>query len=292
MGGKYFLLDKLLPLIPPHRAYVEVFGGGASLLLNKPPSTVEVYNDIDGELVNLFMVVRDHPSEFVRAVASLPYGRELYEKWQKAIKRNALKGGKVERAARFYFLLRSSFFGHVEKGWRFAVKSAEAHRLYTSLCEIEAIARRLQDVYVDHLDFHRCLKNWNRPDTFFFLDPPYFNSTAYRHGVRPFTLKDHMDLAAATRTLRAKWLLTYNDCPKVRELYRRCVMVPVKTSMQTRKVQAGDTRPQLDQLAIANYPGPSKVPLRAWKDAGIPPAVPLLVIANYPIKAQGITAES
>ncbi|MCK4243397.1 DNA adenine methylase, partial [Candidatus Bathyarchaeota archaeon] len=61
MGGKFNLLKTLLPLIPPHHIYVEVFGGAANLLLNKPPSPVEVYNDIHGELVNLFLMVRDKP---------------------------------------------------------------------------------------------------------------------------------------------------------------------------------------------------------------------------------------
>ena len=65
IGGKYNLLKTLAPLIPPHEIYVEVFGGAANLLLNKPPSPVEVYNDVDGEIVNLFLVVRDSPKDFV-----------------------------------------------------------------------------------------------------------------------------------------------------------------------------------------------------------------------------------
>lgn len=254
MGGKWFLLKALIPLVPPHRTYVEVFGGGAYLLLNKPPSKVEVYNDIDGELVNLFLVVRDHPGEFIRHVASLPYSREVYERWQRAIKNGELRGSKIERAARFYFLIRSSFFGHVEKGWRFAVKTAEANRIYNSIGEVEAIARRLQHVYIDHLDFRRCLRNWDREDTFFFLDPPYYDSTPYRRGLRPFTLKDHIDLAAATRTLRGKWLLTYNDHPKIRELYTGYPTIPVTTDLHTQKVQDGERRRRFSQLIIANYP--------------------------------------
>lgn len=253
MGGKWFLVKSLVPLIPAHRAYVEVFGGGAYLLLNKPPSKVEVYNDIDGELVNLFMVVRDHPSEFIRHVASLPYSREVYERWQRAIKRREIGGSKIERAARFYFLLRSSFFAHVEKGWRFVVKTSEANRIYNSIGEIESIARRLQHVYIDHLDFRRCLKNWDREDTFFFLDPPYLDSTPYRRGLRPFTLRDHMDLAAATRRLQGKWLLTYNDCPKIRELYSDRRIIPVATKLNVDKVSSGQHRRVFHQLIVTNY---------------------------------------
>ena len=253
MGGKWALLEQLIPLIPPHRCYVEVFGGGAYLLLNKPRSTIEVYNDVDGELVNLFMVVRDHPAEFIRHVASLPYSRELYERWQRQVKKGSFRSSKVERAARFYFLLRSSFFGHVEKGWRFAVKTAEAGRVYTCIGEVEAIAKRLQRVYIDRLDFRRCLKNWDREDTFFFLDPPYWNSTSYRSGLPPFTTKDHQDLAARARALHGKWLLTYNDNAQVRQLYSGLKITSLTTSLNTHKVAAGEQRPRLHQLAICNY---------------------------------------
>ena len=164
-GGKQRFVKTILPLLPKHILYVEVFGGSAAVLLNKPPSPVEVYNDIDRLLVNLFMVVRDHPREFARRVQSLPYCRLLYERWQRQVKNGRLTGNRLEQAVRFYYMLRSSFFSHVEKGWRFATKTDEASRLYNSIGEVETIARRLQHVYFDHLDFRRCIRNWDRPDT-------------------------------------------------------------------------------------------------------------------------------
>ena len=190
-GGKQRLIKTILPLIPKHSRYVEVFGGSAAILLNKPRSPVEVFNDIDAELINLFMTVRDHPKQFGRYVQSLPYSRELYERWQRRIKDERLHGTQLEQAARFYYLLRSSFFGHVEKGWRFATKTDEASRLYNCVGEVETIARRLQHVYIDHLDFRRCIRNWDRLDTFFFLDPPYFGAVPYRKGIKAFAAHDH-----------------------------------------------------------------------------------------------------
>src|SRR3989304_4290570 len=112
MGGKQRLVKQLLTLIPEHNVYCEVFGGGAALFLNKPPSHVEVLNDIDGNLVNLFMVVRDRTREFHAALQKLPYSRELYETWRQPF----LKGrtnepaDPVERAARFYYVIRSAFY--------------------------------------------------------------------------------------------------------------------------------------------------------------------------------------
>jgi len=257
-GGKQRLVKTILPLLPKHILYVEVFGGSAAVLLNKPPSPVEVYNDIDRLLVNLFMVVRDHPREFARRVQSLPYSRLLYERWQRQLKNGRLTGKQLEQAVRYYYMLRSSFFSHVEKGWRFATKTDEASRLYNSIGEVETIARRLQHVYLDHLDFRRCIRNWDRPDTFFFLDPPYFGTVPYRKGIKAFTAQDHEDLATLLRDVKGKWLLTYNDHPRIRELYASYGFKTVSTKLNTDKIPQGQKRRSFPQLIIRNY-GPKTV---------------------------------
>jgi DNA adenine methylase len=212
---------------------------------------VEVYNDIDGLLVNLFLVVRDHPREFARRVQSLPYSRQLYERWQRQVKNGRLTGNQIEQAVRYYYMLRSSFFAHPEKGWRFACKTDEASRLYNCVGEVETIARRLQHVYFDHLDFRRCIRNWDRPDTIFFLDPPYYGTVPYRKGVKAFTARDHEDLAQLLQSLEGRWLLTYNDDPRVRALYKRFEMIEVATSLNTDKLSL--KRRLQQQLIIANY---------------------------------------
>ncbi len=251
LGGKQRLIKTILPLIPKHSRYVEVFGGSAAILLNKPPSAVEVFNDIDAELINLFMTVRDHPKQFARYVQSLPYSRELYERWQRQIKNEGLHGTQLEHAAEFYYLLRSSFFCHVEKGWRFATKTDEASRLYNCIGEVETIARRLQSVYIDHLDFRRCIKNWDRPDTFFFLDPPYYGAVPYRKGVPAFTVQDHEDLASLLHHTKGKWLLTYNDHPRVVELYAGDRRIAVSTALNTDKM-AANRRLQRQLIILKN----------------------------------------
>ncbi len=102
-------------------------------------------------------------------------------------------------------------------------------------------------------DFRRCIKNWDGPETFFFLDPPYYGVTKYRSRGPQFTTQDHEDLAALLPHLEAKWLLTLNDHPHVRELYRRYRMAKVDTQMATWKGPAGAKRPRLRQLIIRNY---------------------------------------
>jgi len=155
-------------LLPPCHAYVEVFGGSGAVLLNKPLSPVEVFNDIDSELVNLFMTVRDHPAEFIRHVESLPYARTLRDAWRTQFYRGRWPKDRFERAVRYYYLVRSSFFGHIDKGWRFALKTDEAARLYNCIGEVEQIAQRLAHVHIDHKDFRRCIHSYDRPNTVFY----------------------------------------------------------------------------------------------------------------------------
>ncbi|MGA8903666.1 MAG: DNA adenine methylase [Candidatus Bathyarchaeia archaeon] len=254
MGGKALLVKTLLRLIPRNiETYCEVFGGAGNLLLSKPPSNVEVWNDLDGELANLMRVIKTRPRLLIRTARAIPYSRVWYERLQREVKSSGLKGSDVQRAAKFWFLLRASFFGHPEKGWRFALHTSESMRLENGLLLILAVSDRLRKVYIDCLDFRRCIKNWDGPDTFFFIDPPYYGATKYRSRGPQFTTWDHEDLAALLRHVDAKWLLTLNDHPRVRELYRGYRVTKVDTQMATAKVAAGEKRPRLRQLIIRNY---------------------------------------
>ena len=252
MGGKARLTTRLLPLLPEHTTYVEPFAGAANLLFAKPPSKVEVLNDLDQELVNLLRTIKTRPNLLIRTARAIPYSRAWYERLQRELK-TGLKGSRVQRAAKFWFLIRASFFGHPEKGWRFAIHTREGARLENGLHQLEAVAARLHGVYIDCLDFRRCIKNWDRPTTFFYVDPPYYGAVAYRRGVKPFTTQDHEDLAQLLHHLEGKWLLTYNDHPKVHELYTGYPMIRMSTAMNTDKMAIGQTRRRLRQLVIHNY---------------------------------------
>ena len=233
-------------------AYVEPFGGSAAVLLNKPSSPVEVYNDIDGELVNLFMSVRDYPTDFIRYVQSLPYSRTLRDTWRKQLYADRWPKDRFERAVRFYYLLRSSFFGHIDKGWRFALKTDEASRLYNCVGEVERIAQRLAHVHIDHKDFRRCIRSYDRPDTMFYCDPPYYSTVPYRKGIPPFREESHVDLATLLSKIQGRFLLTYNDHSRVRELYKAFKVSEVVSRLNTDKMATANRR-LFRQLVIRNY---------------------------------------
>jgi len=254
MGGKQLLVPHLLPMIPEHSTYVEVFGGAGSLLLNKPPSRLEVYNDLDGELVNLFEVIRDDVDTFAKRAEFLVYSRELYERWQNDFKNNQIPSDRVERAVRFWYLIRSSFGAHPYKGWGFQKKKRSmAETLPRCIANLHVIHERLKTVQIDHLDFRKCIERYDDPDTFLFLDPPYLDTTAYRIG--KFTLEDHRALAELLRSVKGKWLMTIGNRSDIRGLYSKLPSRSISSPTSVEKV-IGGKRIHFANLVIHNYTPP------------------------------------
>jgi DNA adenine methylase len=151
--------------------------------------------------------------------------------------------------------MRSSFAAHPYKGWAFCrnVGRNRPLSLVNALGNIRTIHDRLRTVEIDHLDFRRCIKNRDGPETFMFLDPPYLEAEEYRLGV--FTLQDHTYLADILRHTRSKWLLTIGDHPKIRRLYNEFQIERVKTHLSVPKIIRG-RRPVFKQLIIRNYKPP------------------------------------
>ncbi len=256
-GGKFHLAPKIVSLLPSHRVYVEVFGGAANILLAKPPSAIEVYNDRDGALVNLFETVRRHPLLFLERAEFLLYSRELALAWQRQVS-NGFEGAEIDRveaAVRTYYSLVSGFGGDRQGSWAFSrdgTAKGGAGRWTSVLGRVAALSDRLRSVVIDCLDFRVCIENWDTDKTVFFCDPPYVDST--KPLPYDFTPVDHQDLARVLETVKGKWLLSYNDTPWVRELYKDRDMVPVSSTLSSEKVPKGGRRKRLRQLLIANYP--------------------------------------
>jgi len=219
-GGKYHLANKLLPLIPDHHTYVEVFGGGAMLLFAKAPSPVEVYNDIDGGLVNFFRVIRDEKKfkQFHRLVSLTPYSREEYyfcrDTWESI-------EDDVERAYRWYVVARMGFSGDFSKGgWSFAVTASvngmaqPCWRWLSGIDKLPEIHKRIIRVQIEHYDWRKILEIYDTEDTFFYCDPPYILSTRRSGGYRyEMTNDDHKELVAEALRLKGKVMLSGYDHP-------------------------------------------------------------------------------
>jgi DNA adenine methylase len=171
-------LNDLLPLIPVTRIYVEAFGGGGSVLLNRPRSEIEVYNDLDGELVNLFRVLRepDDYLDFRKRISLTPYSRAEFE----AAIRPDGSDGRAARAARFYTALNQSVSGKrlASAGdWSRNRTVNNAEGWFRRQDTLDAVVDRVRTVQLECRDALDIIREWDTPETTFYLDPPYVLDT-------------------------------------------------------------------------------------------------------------------
>lgn len=205
-GGKMRLGPRIAAVLPPHDVYVEPFCGSAAVLFAKerrrsPSKYKEVVNDVDGEIVNFFRVLRDRPREFVDLVDSTPYARAEYDLARATWRgENSDEPDALERARRFVVLARRSFGGRLGAGWSRGVGGNRNHaNTWARAPEIlRACADRLRGVYVEDLDCLDRLRRWDSRRTCFYLDPPY--PGAYQGHYAGYELAD---LRALVRALDA-----------------------------------------------------------------------------------------
>lgn len=178
-GGKGRQLKDLLPLIPLSKTYVEPFGGGASVLLNKQPSEVEVYNDLDSALVNLFEVVRDDETfdEFAQRLEWTPYARSEFAK---AVNNHAESSDRIARAVMFYTMLNQSISGKrlaLPSEWSRSRYQNLSDRWHVRQAKLGPIHKRIRGVQIECRDALDILQEWDGGDTVFYCDPPYILET-------------------------------------------------------------------------------------------------------------------
>lgn len=238
-GGKARMVSRLLPLFPVHICYVEPFGGMASLLLNKPSSEVEVYNDRDDRLLELFSVLKYHPQEFDRELDGLLTSRRLFELY-----RDRTGITDIQRSAQFLYALAFSFSGKGESFAPGAIKNAGSIQQLRERAEL--VKQRLQRVTIEHLDWEEVIARYDGPDTFFFCDPPYMETSGYR---MQFVDRDQEALAARLKAIKGKFLMTNSDVPGVRHLYRGFQTIVLRGQLCIERSHAR----QLKHLVVANY---------------------------------------
>lgn len=246
LGGKRRLADKLFPLFPQHECYVEAFcGGGALYFLRAVPAKTEVLNDVNGDLVNLYRVVQHHLEEFVRQFKWAITSRQIF-KWQQMTRVETLTD--IQRAARFYYLQQHAFSGKIE-GQVFGTATTGPA---INLCRIEenlsAAHLRLAGTYVENLPWEECVKRYDRPHTFFYMDPPYWETEGY--GV-PFEFDNYVRMAELMRTCKGKMMVSINDHPAIRDAFQGLHMLELDI-----KYSIGNTagKPQTSrELVITNW---------------------------------------
>lgn len=238
-GGKYSHLDWLLPLLPKTKHYCEPFGGSAAVLINRQPSEVETYNDIDGEVANFFRVLRDQKEELLYAIGMTPFSREEFQIAIKQSSKSELSD--LERARRFFVKARQVRTGLAQTAsngrWANCLSTSRAgmagavSRWLGSVEGLEYIATRLLRVQIENDDAFYVVARYDSEDTLFYCDPPYPHESRGDKNAYRYEMNDlmHIKLADVLKHVKGKVAISGYRCDLMDELYKDWNMHVAKT---------------------------------------------------------------
>ena len=247
VGGKKALRDEILARFPRnYKRYIEVFGGAGWVLFHKPPGNdFEVFNDFNGNLVNLYRCVREQPKALRDELRYMLNSRLDFE-YMKGMLHSQAVLPDVRRAAYYYALIRYSYAAGT------STFGSQPHAMWNNFPLIESAAGRLQKVVIENKDCVKLIRQYDRPESFFYCDPPYYNADQYYEAVSSDGF-DHAGLADALLGIKGKFLLSYNDCPEIRALYDRPGIVVEGISRLSNIAQRYENGKQYPELLISNY---------------------------------------
>ena len=247
VGGKKALRDEILARFPRnYKRYIEVFGGAGWVLFHKPPGNdFEVFNDFNGNLVNLYRCVREQPEALRNELRYMLNSRLDFE-YMKGMLHSQAVLPDVLRAAYYYALIRYSYAAGT------STFGSQPHAMWNNFPLIESAAGRLQKVVIENKDCVKLIRQYDRPESFFYCDPPYYNADQYYEAVSSDGF-DHAGLADALLGIKGKFLLSYNDCPEIRALYDRPGIVVEGISRLSNIAQRYENGKQYPELLISNY---------------------------------------
>lgn len=245
IGGKKLLRNEIVNRFPEEKfkKYVEVFGGAAWVLFHKERhAEIEIYNDINSELVNLFRCIKYHCSELERELKFMLNSREMFEEFKKNYATQGMTD--IQRAARFFMLIKTSY-GADRKSYGCVKK--DIHVMNDYLLDIE---KRLSKVVIENRPFDKIIQSTDKKDTLFYLDPPYYGTEKYYN--TGFSEMEHIKLSELLKELKGKFVLSYNDCFYIRQLYKdfRIEEVSRNNNLVSRYENKSN---QYKELIIRNY---------------------------------------
>lgn len=247
MGGKSLLAKKIVTRMPEHNCYCEVFAGAAWLLFKKEESEVEIINDINTDLVTLYRVVKHHLEEFIRYLKWILVARDEFNRFKVE---NPASLTDIQRAVRFYYLLKSGYAGRIHNpSFSVATTSQPRFNLLRVEEELSAVHLRLARVYVENKPYQDVVARFDKPDTFFYLDPPYYGCEDY-YGPGIFSREDFVKLRDILAGLQGKFILSINDVEEIRNLFNDFCIQTVETAYTA---CGANKKKAVTELLIANY---------------------------------------
>ncbi len=279
-GGKFYARKLILEHIPVHNHYIEPFAGGGSIFFAKNKATNNQLNDLDNDLVNVYLTIRDNPDELVKflkvqnsnsctippaLIDGVEHGNPLpaSKKLHGFFKNEFVPLNDLDRAGRWYYLNRTSYSGIMNSQnmyWGYGDKFSMQPKNWEA--NIRRTSKKLQDVIITSEDFEHVIDN-ALDSSFLFIDPPYFNADQDKFYTCSFTKNDHFRLEQCIRrnNERLQIFITYDNSSEVRELYswmheihdkewNYCIQ---RTDDQKNKIQRKGTRYKGKEIFILNY---------------------------------------
>ena len=247
IGGKSQLKKHIIPLIPESCSrYIEVCGGAGWVLFGKDKvkGQMEVFNDIDGDLINLYRQIKNNCDELQHEVDWIQ-SREMFMSFRYELENN-LPLTNLQRAARYLYLVKCSFGCNRSS---FATRPSRVQNVIDNLPKYQ---KRLNDVIIENKDFESLIKTYDRSEALFYVDPPYFGSEQYYNNQYcSFGSKDHERLYRCLKGIKGKFILSYNDCEYIRDRYKDYYIRGVSRN-NTLPSNPND-RTEYKELIITNY---------------------------------------
>lgn len=255
-GGKQKLAPIIIELIPTHVLYGEPFSGGAAVFFAKRPSEVEVLNDLNGELINFYQVIKNHFDELVVEINNTLHSRRLH-KHAYAIYSNPELFDPVKRAWAVWVLSAQGFSGKLDNVWGYDITTDDTSRkiYFNKTTFTELYSRRLEKVQLENADALYIIRSRDSKDSFFYCDPPYFNSHMGHY--KGYTKKNFEELLKVLSTIKGKFLLSSYPSELLQEYttknqwstlqFEQLVSVNVKAGTDKKKVEVLTANYMLEQ---------------------------------------------
>ncbi|HEY5215044.1 MAG TPA: DNA adenine methylase, partial [Acidobacteriaceae bacterium] len=231
IGGKRALAKRIIAIFPEHTTYVETFAGGAQVFFRKQPSKVEVLNDLDREIVNFYRVCQQHYEELIRYLRFTLVSRAWFELLQATDPATLTD---IQRAARQLYLLKNSYAGLVRNpSFRYGTAQPPGFNPERLPEIIEETHQRLARVQIECLPYEKVLAKFDGASTLFYLDPPYYDRKLYKYNLEP---DDFRKMAELLKKLRGKFVLSLNDVPEVRAIFKAFQIKGIDLSYTAQKI--------------------------------------------------------
>jgi len=244
LGGKNRVARTIISCIPEHTCYCEPFCGGAQVFFHKEPSKVEILNDLNEDVFNFLRICQIHYEEFLRYLQFCIVSRKWFELFERTPPETLTD---VQRAARFFFLQKNCYGGLiVRRNFSISVQDGSNYNPKTLHMLIQRTHERLLNVQLECLPYQEILRKCDRPGTFFYLDPPYFNRPYYKFN---FKETDYLEMARLLKSLKGRFLLSLNDTPETNRIFKNFEIKRLRLTYSSQR-KAGK---RYQELLISNY---------------------------------------